>query len=194
MHTFKAKDLMVPLSEYATVKEGATLYEAVLALEKIQEEYDHTKYRHRAILVLDRNKKVIGKVSHLDVLRAIEVQPDDPTFPDLKVLDDFGFSRKFIRLLVNQKRRKDVSLKELCRIVAKIKVEMIMQKPAEGEYVDPETTLELAIHQMVTGDHLSLLVAKEKEIAGILRLSDVFAAIFHTMKECESEIRGGSSL
>lgn len=32
--TIIVKDLMVPLEEYATVHEGATLYEAVLALEK----------------------------------------------------------------------------------------------------------------------------------------------------------------
>ena len=43
------KDLMVPLSEYATVPMGSTLFEAVLALEKSQEEFDHTKYRHRGV-------------------------------------------------------------------------------------------------------------------------------------------------
>ena len=44
------KDLMVPISEYATVAKGSTLFEAVLALEKAQEEYDHSKYHHRAVL------------------------------------------------------------------------------------------------------------------------------------------------
>jgi hypothetical protein len=39
MKNFRVKDLMVPLSEYATVDEDATLYEAVVALEKAQEEY-----------------------------------------------------------------------------------------------------------------------------------------------------------
>ena len=43
MKTYKIKDLMVPMSEYATVSEEATLYEAVLALEKAQEEFDHTR-------------------------------------------------------------------------------------------------------------------------------------------------------
>jgi CBS domain-containing protein len=187
MSTYAVKELMVPLSEYATVQEGATLFEAVLALEKVQEEYDHTKYRHRAILVLDKNKRVVGKLSHLDVLRAIENQPDDRESFNVKELNSFGFSRKFIRTLVNERRRKNISLRDLCKIASKVRVETIMQTPTEGEYVEPETTLELAIHQMVMGDHLSLLVAREKEIVGIVRLSDVFAAIFHTMKECESD-------
>ena len=54
MKTNKIEDLMVPLSEYATVIVGATLFEAILALEKAQGDFDQTKYRHRAILVLDK--------------------------------------------------------------------------------------------------------------------------------------------
>ena len=44
MSDYRDKELMVPLSEYATVPEGSTLFEAVLALEKVQKEYDHTKF------------------------------------------------------------------------------------------------------------------------------------------------------
>jgi len=49
------KTLMVPLSEYATVAQDATLYEAILALENAQAEFDETRYRHRAMLVYDEN-------------------------------------------------------------------------------------------------------------------------------------------
>ena len=44
----------------------------------------------------------------------------------------------------------------------------------------------MAVMQLVMGRHISLLVTREKEILGILRLTDAFAAIFHTMKECET--------
>ena len=60
MKTYKVGDLMVPLSEYATVSDDATLLEAVNALEKAQEEFDHTRYRHRAVLVLDKQGTTIG--------------------------------------------------------------------------------------------------------------------------------------
>ncbi|RPJ13140.1 MAG: transcriptional regulator, partial [Deltaproteobacteria bacterium] len=55
MEIIKVSDLTVPLSEYATVKDDASLYDAVMALEKAQEKYTykHSEYRHRAILVLD---------------------------------------------------------------------------------------------------------------------------------------------
>ncbi len=71
MKSYLVKDLMVPLSEYATVTEDATLFEAVLSLERAQENFEdkHTRYRHRAILVLDKDGRVVGKLSQLDVLR-----------------------------------------------------------------------------------------------------------------------------
>jgi hypothetical protein len=34
------------------------------------------------------------------------------------------------------------------------------------------------------GHHQSLLVTRKEKILGILRLTDVFAAVFHKMKEC----------
>ena len=51
MKQYAVKDLMVPISEYATVPEGSTVLEAVIALEKAQEDFDHTRYKHRAVLI-----------------------------------------------------------------------------------------------------------------------------------------------
>ena len=58
-----------------------------------------------------------------------------------------------------------------------------MHVPTEGEYVDEDATQDEAIHQLVLGHHQSLLVTKEGKITGILRLSDVFEAVFFKMKE-----------
>jgi len=66
-----------------------------------------------------------------------------------------------------------------------MKVENFMKKPTPGEYVDENEPLENIISQFLQGAHLSLLVTREKDIVGILRLSDVFAAVFHAMKECQ---------
>ncbi len=61
MKTIKVKDWMVPLDEYATISEDATLHEAVLALEGAKERFDVKGCRHRAVLVLEKNGRVIGK-------------------------------------------------------------------------------------------------------------------------------------
>ena len=183
MSDYLVRELMVPLSEYATVPEGSTLFDAVLALEKAQEEYDYTKYRHRGVLILNKNKRVIGKLSQLDVLRALE--PKDANPGEDKELRQFGFSSNFVGNVRKQRRLQASPLKDLCSNAAKLKVEDFMQAPSEGEFIEHDASLQIAILQLVVGHHLSLLVTKSEEIIGIVRLTDVFAAIFHTMKECE---------
>jgi CBS-domain-containing membrane protein len=184
MSDFDVKELMVPLSEYATVLEGSTLFDAVLALEKAQEEFDHTKYKHRGVLILDKNNRVIGKLGQLDVLRALE--PKDEDSGEIKELSQFGFSYNFVHKLRKQQRLKAAPLKDLCSKASKLRVEDFMQTPSEGEFIDQRETLEAAIMQLVMGHHLSLLVTRDNRIVGLLRLTDAFAAVFHTMKESES--------
>ena len=64
MKNLTVKDLMVPISDYATVSENATLYEAVVALEAAQKEFKQSRYSHRAVIVLDKNNQVLGSVLH----------------------------------------------------------------------------------------------------------------------------------
>ena len=186
MSDYLVKELMVPLSEYATVPEGSTLFDAVLALEKAQEEFDHTKYKHRGVLILDKDKRIIGKLGQLDVLRALEPKDKDPD--EINELRQFGFSSNFVQKLRKHRRLQATPLKDLCEKASKLKVEDFMQAPSEGEFIDQEASLESAVLQLVMGRHLSLLVTGDKKIVGILRLTDTFAAVFHTMKECETTL------
>jgi len=177
------KDLMVPLSEYATVAKGANLLEAVLALEKAQEDFDHTKYKHRGVLILGKNNRVIGKLGHLDVLYALE--PASGETSEIQELGDYGFSSRFILSRQRQQRMQGLPFKNLCGKAARLKVEDFMQAPTEDECIDEDAALETAVNQLVMEKRLSLLVTKGKDIVGVLRLADVFAAVFHAMKECE---------
>jgi CBS-domain-containing membrane protein len=184
---YRVKDLMVPLSEYASVSESASLYDAVLALEKAQAEFDHTKYRHRAVLVLDGNRRVIGKLGQLDVLRALEstVSGPSPVFADIH---HYGFSESFIRQWRLEKRVLHGPLTQICGLVGRLKAKDFMQSPSEGEFIGVDENIDGAIHRLVSGSHMSLIVTGANgQIAGILRLTDVFAAIFHAMKECQLE-------
>ncbi len=187
MKNFLVKDLMVPLSEYATVPEGSTLLEAVMALEKAQEEFDfeHTQYHHRAILILDSNQRVIGKLSQLGVLRAL--LPKNDSIRKIEDIGRFGFSTKSINSLRQKYQLEAGIMGDVYKKAGRMKVEDYMQTPSEGEYVEENSPLDTAIHQLVVGTHLSLLVTRDGEIIGILRLSDVFAAVFHAMKDSESD-------
>lgn len=184
---YHVKDIMVPISEYATVPIGASLFEAVLALEEAQLNFDRSKYLHRAILVLDENNQVAGKLSQLNVLKALVAVDDNRETTTIHQLQQFGFSTRFISHIEAQRRFAGRSLKEICAEPANMPVENFMTPPTPGEYVDENAPLENAIPQFLHGAHLALLVTRNKEIVGILRLSDVFAAVFHAMEENHHE-------
>jgi len=180
METIMINDLMVPLEEYATVPKSATLYEAVLALEEAQEKFDHLPYKHRAILVYDSKDQIVGKLGQLDIIRALE--PKYGEMGNIKSLSRFGLSRKFISSIMENNYLWEKPLTHICKKGADIKVKDFMHTPVEGEYVNEDASLEVACHQLVLGHHQSLLVTRGDKIVGILRLTDVFNAIFQTMK------------
>lgn len=192
MKNLIVKELMVPISEYATVPEGATLFEAVLALEKAQEQFQQNRYSHRAVLIMDKTNKVIGKLSQMDFLTALESR--DANLEQIFNLTRFGFSRKAIALQREQYLKTSPPIPDLYSDVAKKRVTELMQRPTEGEYVDENASLDVALHQLTAGSNLSLLVTRGEEIVGILRLSDVFAAVYHTMKKAESKSADGKRI
>jgi CBS domain-containing protein len=174
---------MVPLNEYATVSDDATLFEAMTALEKAQADFDINRYRHRAILILDKSGNVVGKVSQLDILRALEPKYGD--MGDHIPLTRFGYSRKFISSLLEKFRLWETPFHEICQKSIELKVSSFMHVPSEGEYVTENTSIPEAIHHLVMGHHQSLLVTREDKIVGILRLTDVFKETTQIAKECK---------
>lgn len=174
---------MVSLSEYATVDDTASLYEAVLALEKSQNEQKGARYPHRAVLILDKSGQVIGKLSQTDVLRALE--PKYEEMQERSGLAMYGFSRKFMKSLLSNYQLWNSPLEDICAKAGEISVARFMKKPTEGEYIDEDASLDEAIHQLIFGYHQSLLVCgKDDKVSGILKLSDVFASVSATMKAC----------
>ncbi len=184
MENHLVKDFMVPISEYASVTVGTSLIDAVKALEKAQEKYTTSKYQHRAILVLDESGRIIGKISQLRALKAIE--PDSQSNSEIEQLKEFNFSDNYVAQLRDLYRSHGkIMSKDSLRDASTKKVEEFMQTPSPGEYVSENCSLDTAIHRLVAGTHLSLLVTRNEKIVGILRISDVFAAVFHKMSELE---------
>jgi CBS domain containing-hemolysin-like protein len=183
MESIAVRDIMVPLENYATVSEDATLAEAVLALEQAQKDFDQNKYRHRAILVYGKRGKIVGKLSQPDILKALE--PKYEGVKDFRELDDqFGIDADHIRKLIDDLGLLKNPAQDICRKAAECKVKSIMHEPSKGEYVEETATLNEAIVQLLMGHHQSLLVTRGKEIVGILRLTDVFAKVTDMIKAC----------
>ncbi len=65
----------------------------------------------------------------------------------------------------------------------KLKVGDFIQAPSESEYIDENATLGEATNKLIVQPVLSLLVTRNDEVIGILRLSDVFSKICDIIKE-----------
>ncbi len=183
MKTVKVNDIMVPISEYSTVSMDATLYEAIKVLANAQAEFNLEKCKHRAVLVLDGENKVVGKLGHIDVVRGLE-----PGYREIKApaeLKHWALSKENITKMMEDLNLWQKPLEDICKKSTRIHVRDIMYTPAEGEYVSQQASLDEAIHQLVIGHHQSLLVVEDNNVTGILRLTDVFKSLTEIINQCE---------
>lgn len=185
MQSLKVKDIMVPTSEYTTISKDATLYEAIQVLANAQVEFKNAENRHRAILVLDSEDRVVGKLSQIDVIRGLE-----PGYRDVKPpaeLNHWALSKETITNIMKDMQLWQKPLEDICKKSNRIYVRDLMYTPAEGEYVNQSATLDEAIHQLVIGHHQSLLILEDNNVTGILRLTDVFNSLAQVVNQCEIE-------
>ena len=127
----------------------------------------------------------------MDFLCALE--PSDANLDQIRKFKKLGFTRKAVALQQEEYLKSAPPILDVYSTAAKLKVTDLMQRPTEGEYVDEHASLDMALHQLTAGSNLSLLVTRGKDIVGVLRLADVFAAVFHAMKESESQLSDGGS-
>jgi len=176
MKAKKVKELMIPLSDYATVSQDASLADAIKALKKAQTD---TKFnhKHRAVLAFDNNNTVVGKLGIREILKALE-----PKYRQFEHAEDttsiglsrFGFNMEFLTSLVDKLELWDETMEELIQKSRGLKVRNIMYTPSKGEYVSENAPIAEAVHQFILGCHQSLLVVDKDVVVGILRLADIF--------------------
>ena len=179
MKNTSIEEVMVPVKDYVTVSEDDSMYEIVLALEQAQTDFNRDFAHHRAILVRNAQDKIVGKVSQLDLLKALE--PKYSRMVDVDALSRTGYGMNYIESLAGFWRK---PLDDICRKAAAVKVKEFMYTPDDGEYVRADAELNDAIHRLIAGKHQSLLVTRDDEIVGVLRLADVFKLVCERIKAC----------
>jgi len=181
MEKIAVRELMVPLAKYATVAQGATLRDAVLALEEAQSKIKGTAYRHRAVLVLNNAGNVVGKLSQMDIIQAL--QPDFAQKLSELNLSRFGISSGSVKSMVGKRGLWNLPLNQLCAGASRLCVKNVMYVPSEGEYIQVNASLREAVHLLIIGHRHSLLVTEDDIVIGVLRLTDVFALVSEAIKE-----------
>lgn len=164
---------MIPVEQYPTIDKDATMLDAILTLKQKREGASPELPAFRAVLVLDENKKVIGKVGHFAFLKGLE-----PKYQDLFDIDKLSrakLSSNFIESLFEKFSLWQETPLDLCSVASKTKVSEIMQPISE--HVEADESVAKVIHKIIMWQCLSVLVTDGNEVVGILRASDVYQAI-----------------
>lgn len=170
MNKKKVRDLMIPVNDYATVGQDASLLEAVKALRKSQEKVPPNLHPFRAMLVTDDEGKIIGKIGHLAFLKALE--PKYKSSGDMEKLRRANIDSEFVDQMMAHFDLWDMDLFDICARAKSIMIKDVMKDI--DECVDAEATLSHAMHKIIMFQTLSLLVCDKDRIVGIIRLSDIY--------------------
>lgn len=187
MKTILVKELMIPIARYATVSCDASLGEALAALDDSSDfemRPDEKQEKHCTMLVYNDKNRIIGKLNMWDVLKGIEPAYKRLNYP--RDAGSLGSGPEFLKSLLTTYGLWRRPLEDICRQGAKMKVKDIMNAPSTEEYIEESASLPEAINQLVVGKHLSLLVSRQGEVVGVLRLSDVFQKVREQIRSCAS--------
>jgi len=168
-------DLMVPLEDYSHVRADASLSDVVSALAQamIGPNPDPSRPRDRGTLVQAADGRVLGKLSLWDVLSGLKPNFEPPVDPFGQVDDGLLWSQWLRPDLLDRARA--------------IRAADLLHEPSRDEFIDARAPLDLAVHRLVKGRHLSLLVTRNDDIVGVLRLSDVFKAVDNLLTKAEAK-------
>lgn len=173
------KDFMIPVDEYPRVKQTVSIYEAMLVLKTEQKKQPLTKPAFRAVLVLNDEELVVGKIGHSNFLKALEPRYKDVF--DMDKLSRVQLSSNFIDSIKQHFKLWSDDI-DLCQVAKTTPISEIMH-PVE-ENVDANETLAEAIHKFLMWQCLSVLVISANEVVGILRLSDVYSEMENYILNC----------
>ncbi|MCF7809925.1 CBS domain-containing protein [bacterium] len=178
MNSKKVKDIMLPLDEYVVVSEDVSLFDALKALEEAQVKLPPNRQPHRAVLVKDRNGKIVGKLGQLGFLKALE--PKYTILGDVERLSKSGLSSEFIDSMMENYNFWRDDLTEIFHRARNIRIKQVMKPVTES--IDENCSLAETIHKIVMLQTLSILVTRNDQVVGILRLSDLFTKVTDLVK------------
>jgi len=182
-NTVSVTELMVPVSEYASVREDETLERALHALHDAQRKLPPGRQPHRAILVRNGQGSIVGKIGHFVILDALlPWHKEEFQGPKLKRA---WVSEELARQTMDNLALLQEHLPDICRLARTTRVGALTLR--ETITIQHDVSLVAAIRLLVEHQTLSLLVQKDVHIIGVLRLSDVFDHLSRRILECEGK-------
>jgi Mg2+/Co2+ transporter CorC len=172
------KELMIPISNYVTVKQSDTLVDVLQALESTREA---NKHAHRDAIVVDDGGTFLGKVTMIDIFRALE-----PNYKKLMTKNSAGtLTKTFVMKAVKEFNLWTEPEADICQRGARKTVADVMHTPRSIEFLQEEDTLEKALNLYVMGVHQPLIVKSGETVTGVLRFGDMFEVVRKGLLACD---------
>ena len=173
-----AKDVVIPISRYVTVKKTDTLLHVIQALDDARKSEEDRA--HRDAIVVAEDGGFVGKVTMLDIFKALE-----PNYKKVEEKSSMGTLTKiFVEKAVKEFNLWMEPIKDVCTRGAHKFVEDVMHVPGGADFIREEDSIELALHKYVMGVHQPLIVREGDAVTGILRFGDVFEVTRKAMLSC----------
>ena len=180
MNKTQVKEIMIPILNYVTVQKENTLVEVLQSLEQARK--SENEHAHRDAIVIDANGVFIGKLTMIDVFRALE-----PNYTKVEQQQEQGvLTADFV-----MKAAQDFNLwieptQTICERGSRLKVADVMHIPKKIEYIKETATLEKALHLYVMGVHQPLIMKnKDRKVTGVLRFGDIFEVVRQRLLSCD---------
>ena len=164
-----ARDVMVPLDDYAHAYEHQTLREAVKLLETSQIQRDGQTSMPRILLVFDGNNQLLGIARRRDILRGLEPEFHgelDTTHPEAHIKTEI-----------------DPNLSVLAGEDHKDQLDHRLEKPLGSVVrevsctVAADDSLMKIVRELVGNDTHMAAVLDDGEVIGVVRTLDVLRAV-----------------
>ena len=174
-----AKESMIPITDYVRVNKSDTLVGVLQALEDARQAKEHA---HRDAIVVDDNGAFVGKVTMIDIFRALE-----PNYKKIAGGQSTGtLTRNFVMKAVKEFNLWAEPEQSICQRGGQKTVADVMHLPESFEYIQEDETLEKALNLYVMGVHQPLIVKKGDTVTGILRFGDIFEVVRKALLACET--------
>lgn len=182
LERLKIKKWIHPVDNFPRISYRASLMEAVAALKKADASCQAGRYAQRTLLVHDAAGSIIGKLSPIDIVAALESHCKRskanmgrwPASLFMALLEKLG---KYLLPGRNP-------LAEHWQKAHRINMLPHIKRSSSSNIIGANDTMELAFHLFATGRHDSLFVVQKNEIKGLLLFADVYEGISTFLQSC----------
>jgi CBS domain containing-hemolysin-like protein len=179
MRDVLVRELMIPIADYVAVGRETSLVDVMRALEAART--SGTEHAHRDVIVVGAEGEFVGKVTMIDVFRALE-----PNYK--KVGSSESTDILSSAYIINAVRDFGLWLEPMASVCDRgmhVTAGEIMHTPEPQEFLREDDTLEKALHLFVMGVNQPLIVKSGETVTGVLRFGDLFEVVRKRLLACE---------